>query len=106
MTSVQSPFGVYNNTLLQKIYWGPGCISTALPESIDLLSKTKKALILTGNSLATKTNVIKDIEKLLGSSHAATYSKIGQHAPIEDIKEAMKLMHDNGADIIVGECQE
>ena len=42
------------------------------------------------------------IEKILGSSHACTYSKIGQHAPIENIKEAMKLMQEKGADVIVG----
>ena len=58
-TTVPTSSGVYNNTNLQKVYWGPGCTATALPEAIDLLSKTKKALILTGNSLATKTDVIK-----------------------------------------------
>jgi alcohol dehydrogenase class IV len=104
MTSeVAAPSGLYTNTHLQKVYWGPGCTTEKLPEAIDLLSKTKKALILTGNSLATKTNIIKEIEQILGSSHSVTFSKIGQHAPIEGIKEAMKLMQDNGADIIVGE---
>jgi len=42
----------------------------------------------------------------LGSSHAVTYSNIGQHAPVEGIKEAMKLMHDKGADIIVGKYNQ
>lgn len=60
MTSVAPPTGVYTNTHLQKVYWGPGCTSRALPEAVNLLSKTKKALILTGNSLANKTNVIKE----------------------------------------------
>ncbi|UZJ57386.1 hypothetical protein CBS101457_006706 [Exobasidium rhododendri] len=101
MTSVTAPSGSYTNTPLQKVYWGPKCVAQALPEAVDLLSKTKKALIITGNSLANKTSIVKDIEKILGSSHAATYSNIGQHAPVEGIKEALKLMKDNGADVLI-----
>lgn len=44
------------------------------------------------------------IVSILGSSHAATFSDIGQHAPVEGIQAARKLMHDKGADVIVGKC--
>jgi thiamine pyrophosphate-dependent acetolactate synthase large subunit-like protein len=59
MTSVAPPSGVFTNSALQKVYWGPGCTEKALNEAVDLLSKTKKVFILTGNSLANKTDVIK-----------------------------------------------
>ena len=60
MAAITPPSGVYTNTHLQKVYWGPGCAVKALPEAVGSLSKTKKALVLTGNSLATKTSVIKE----------------------------------------------
>jgi hypothetical protein len=43
------------------------------------------------------------IEKILGSSHAATFSGIGQHAPEQDSLKAVQLMHEKKADVIVGE---
>jgi alcohol dehydrogenase class IV len=56
-----------------------------------------KALILTGSSLANKTSLIKQIEDQLGSKHAFTFSKIGQHAPVKELDEATDLVlsHDH-----------
>ena len=50
-----------------------------LPEIIAKLG-CSKAFIITGQSLSTKTPVIKDAEQCLGSSHVGTFNKIGQHA--------------------------
>lgn len=48
----------------------------------DVLAKlnVSRAVIITGNSLMTKTPVIKDIEEVLGANHIGTFSKIGQHS--------------------------
>jgi alcohol dehydrogenase class IV len=48
----------------------------------DVLEKlgVSKAFIITGQSLSTKTPVIKDIEESLGKAHVGTFNKIGQHA--------------------------
>lgn len=67
-----------------------------------LPSEKSKAFIITGTSLANKTDLIKQVEELLGSRHAATYSKIGQHAPIKQLDEATELvMNDKNVDTIV-----
>ena len=42
---------------LQGVYYGPGCVSTALPKLLDTLGASK-ALVVTGNSLYTKVCLI------------------------------------------------
>lgn len=64
--------------------------------------ESSKAFILTGTSLANKTALIKQIEEQLGSRHAATYSKIGQHAPVAQLDEATELVKkDEAIDTII-----
>lgn len=67
-----------------------------------LPSQSSKAFIITGSSLANKTSLVKQVEEQLGSKHAATYSKIGQHAPIKQLDEATDLvMKDQDVDTII-----
>jgi alcohol dehydrogenase class IV len=68
-----------------------------------LPSESSKAFVVTGTSLANKTNLIKQVEELLGSKHhAATYSKIGQHAPVKQLDEATDLvLKDESIDTII-----
>lgn len=70
---------------------------------LDCLPNEKsKAFILTGSSLATKTSLIKQVEEQLGSRHAGTFSKIGQHAPVKQLDEATELvMKDDSIDTII-----
>lgn len=56
----------------------PGCTKT-LPEVLSRLG-VSKAFIITGSSLREKTPVVKDLETVLGSAHAGTYSGVRQHA--------------------------
>jgi hypothetical protein len=46
-----------------------------------------RAFIIIGATLANSTPLIGQIERLLGSAHAGTYAKIGQHAPVEILNE-------------------
>lgn len=50
-----------------------------MDEVIAKLGATK-AFIITGQSLSTRTPVIKEAEASLGSAHVGTFNKIGQHA--------------------------
>jgi len=50
-----------------------------LPEVVSKLGGSK-AIIITGQSLSTKTPVIKDVEKILGKHHVGTFNSIQQHA--------------------------
>lgn len=63
---------------------------------------SSRAFIITGNSLATKTSLVKQVEQLLGDKHAGTFSKIGQHAPIKELDEATELvLKDDKIDTII-----
>ena len=79
--------------------YGQGSIKR-LPELVDQLN-AKKAFIVTGQSLQNKTPVIEDIETLLGDKHVKTFSKISQHAPIQEIKDAAEEAKMEGVDVFI-----
>lgn len=100
-----APAGTYRNTLLQAVHFGPGCIASSLPAAIETLNlQSKKAFILTGKSLATKTEVIKRVQEALsakGYYSGETYTDIGEHAPVAGIREVVERMKQSHADVIV-----
>jgi alcohol dehydrogenase len=61
----------------------------------------RRALILTGHTLATQTPIIQSIETLLEHRHAGTYAGIRQHAPESGITEALQLAHNCQVDILI-----
>ena len=79
--------------------YGRGSVKR-LPELLDSLN-AKKAFIVTGSSLQTKTPVIKNIENLLGDKHIKTFSHISQHAPIQAIKDAAEEAKQAGVDVFI-----
>ena len=100
--SSQNPLsGLWKPTHLQRLHYGSDSVKNYLLECLP--SESSKAFIITGSSLANKTKLVKQVEKLLGSKHhAATYSKIGQHAPIKELDEATELaLKDESVDTII-----
>lgn len=92
--------GLWQPTHLKALYYGPESVSKYLISCLP--STSSKAFIVTGNSLATKTKLISQVETLLGSRHAATFSKIGQHAPVADLDEATRLVQaDSTIDTVI-----
>ena len=109
----------YHDTL-KGVYYGPGCVRTALPRLLSVLGGSK-AFIVTGKSLREKvricihstpsadvhfihkTNVVRNIEEILknNGAFAATFSDIGQHAPVQGITRGIEAFTAAGADIIV-----
>jgi alcohol dehydrogenase class IV len=73
----------------------------ALPEQLDRLS-ARRAFIITGRSLATRTDVIARVESLLGPRHAGTFSGISQHVPSGGAAEAARQAREAGADALIG----
>jgi alcohol dehydrogenase class IV len=86
--------GLWQPTHLQRLHYGAGSVSKHLLDCLP--SASSKAFIITGNSLATKTPLIADVEALLGDKHAGTFSKIGQHAPVAQLDEATELVKQDG----------
>ncbi|KAF9529394.1 alcohol dehydrogenase IV [Crepidotus variabilis] len=100
-TSALSGSYSYTDTL-KGVHYGPGCVKTALPKLLKTLG-VKKALIVTGKSLAQKTDVVKRIEEILSveNAFAATFYEIGEHSPIAGIRKGAQLFKDHGCDVIV-----
>ncbi|CAD6919112.1 unnamed protein product [Tilletia controversa] len=99
-----APGGQWLNTFVQSVRWGPGCLERALPEALRSLGLTNpKSLIITGNSLATKSGIIKRIEGQLQSQglYAGTFSAIDQHASVASIQKAQAELERTGANVLV-----
>lgn len=101
MESSLSPLkGLYKPTTLKALYYGSNTVQENLKSCLP--SDSSKAFIITGSSLANKTSLIKQIEELLGKSHAGTFSSIRQHAPVEDLDKATELVQsDSSIDTII-----
>ncbi|RMZ31903.1 hypothetical protein D0859_03994 [Hortaea werneckii] len=100
--SSQHPLsGLWKPTHLQRLYYGPDSVQKHLLECLP--KDSSKAFIITGNSLATKTPLIKQVEGILGSKHlAGTFSKIGQHAPVKELDQATEMvLNDPSIDTII-----
>jgi alcohol dehydrogenase class IV len=86
--------GLWRPTHLKALYYGPNSVSKHLLSTIP--KESSKAFIVTGNSLATKTQLIKQVEELLGAEkHAGTFSKIGEHAPVAQLDQATEMVQKN-----------
>ncbi|KAF2469701.1 Dehydroquinate synthase-like protein [Lindgomyces ingoldianus] len=92
--------GLWQPTQLQKLYYGSETVAEHLVKSLP--SERSKAFIITGNSLATKTPLVKHVEDLLSSRHAGTFSRIGEHAPVAQLDEATELVgKDSSIDTVI-----
>ena len=79
--------------------YGVGSLSKLADVLRDL--SISKALIITGNSLATKTDVIEQVKRAAGCPLTTVFSSIKQHAPIGDIQNAVEELKRSGSDGIV-----
>jgi alcohol dehydrogenase class IV len=71
-----------------------------LPELLDFL-KAKRTYIVTGSSLKHKAPVIGEVESVLGERHIKTFSKIGQHAPIQAMRDAAEVAKKASIDVFI-----
>ena len=83
----------------EKIIYGAGSLARLASEADRL--ECRRALVVTGRTLATQTPLIKKVEVVLGARHAATYAGIQQHVPESEIVEATHLGRDFQADVLV-----
>ena len=101
MDATISPLaGLYKPLPLKGLYYGPNTVQQNLISCLP--TKESKAFIITGASLANKTPLIKQVEEILGSKHAGTFSNIKEHAPIADLDKATEQVHaDSTIDTII-----
>jgi len=91
--------GTYVPTILRRVEYGIGSLSK-LADVLRELS-ISKPFIITGNSLATKTDVIEQVKKAAGTEIGAVFASIKQHAPIQDIKKAVDELKKSKSDGII-----
>ena len=93
----------YVPTILRRVESGPGCISK-LPAILKSLN-ISRPMIITGNTLATKTDAIKRITAALESEGTAkcvgVHSDIKAHAPKEDILRGLEILRSNDGDGLI-----
>lgn len=102
MESSLSPLqGLYKPNALKGLYYGANTVHENLVACLP--GAKSKAFIITGNSLATKTPLIKQLEDLLTPEHhAGTFANIKQHAPVAQLDEATdKVQADTSIDTII-----
>ncbi len=61
----------------------------------------QRVLLITGNSLATQSDVVTRIEQVLGSLHVGTFSSIRQHSPKGDVTQAAEQARTLKANVLV-----
>ncbi len=89
----------YKFPMLEKVIFGVGALEK-VTEEMDRLGK-KRALILTGHSLSTRTDLVKKLETLLGERWAGTNNGIRQHVPSQTVTAAVAQAREVQADSII-----
>ncbi|NWJ44419.1 MAG: iron-containing alcohol dehydrogenase [Chloroflexi bacterium] len=84
---------------MEHVIFGAGSAHRLSEEVIRLGGK--RVLIVTGQTLATQTDVVKKIEAYLGEYHIATFSGIRQHTPKSDLERALEIARQHKIDALV-----
>ena len=99
-SALPAPTGAFQFLPVDRVVFGPGRVSD-LAEEVERLGG-ERAFIITGRSLATKTDHVRRVEQLLGDRHAGTYAETRQHVPSRDVIEAAAHARAAGADLLIG----
>ncbi len=83
----------------EKVIYGAGSLARLAAEADRLACR--RALVVTGRTLAAQTPLIRKVESLLGARHVGTYADIRQHVPESGIVEATRLARDGRVDLLV-----
>lgn len=92
LSTVKPLAGMWKPTQVQGLIYGPGSVKQNLINSLP--SEISKVFIITGNSLANRTPLIKQVEQLLGDRHAGTFSQIKEHSPVHQLDEIVRIIEE------------
>ncbi len=82
-----------------RVLSGIGAVE-GLPAELDDLGASR-AMLITGRTLATQTDLVRRVESILGVRHASTFAECGQHVPESSVTAATAQAADCGADALV-----
>lgn len=83
----------------EHVLYGPGSLSSLADEVARVAGQ--RAFIITGQSLATQTDVVRRVEQTLGPLHAGTFTAIRQHTPRGDVEQAVRQAQAVYADVLI-----
>ncbi len=83
----------------ERVLSGIGAVE-GLGAELDALG-SGRALLITGRTLATQTDLVSRVEAILGARHAGTFSECGQHVPESSVRAATAMADDAAADALV-----
>ena len=92
--------GEFNPTVPTRVIFGLEKVST-LGTEVDQLGG-KRALVLSGRTVAEKTDAVRKVNEALGSRSVGVYSGLTQRAPLATAVEAANLAVSQRADTLVG----
>ena len=92
--------GEFNPTVPTRVVFGQGKVST-LGTEVDQLGG-KRALVLSGRTVAEKTDTVRKVNEALGVRSVGVYSGLTQRAPLATAVEAANLAVSQRADTLVG----
>ena len=95
----RAPEGEHNLLPMDKVVFGPGSVAKLAAE-IDRVGGTR-ALIVTGTTLATKTDLVGRLREILGSRFAGVFSDTRAHVPRSTVVAAADAVRESGADAII-----
>ena len=85
---------------IDRVVHGAGAVER-VPRLVGEL-EGERVMIVTGRTLATRTRLITALEAALGARHAATFARMGAHAPRADIEAAIAAARAVDADVLIG----
>ena len=100
MTQSRVLSGEFNPTVPSRIIFGQGKASS-LKDEVQKLGG-KRALVLSGRTVAEKTDTVRKVNEALGELSAGVYSGLTQRAPLVTAVEAVNLAVSQGVDTLVG----
>jgi len=91
--------GEYTYLPIEQVQFGPGSISH-LANTLGKIG-SQRPFLITGKTIAEKTDLVHTIEKASGRSLAGVFHGIRQHAPVSDIKRATSEVQKAKADSLI-----
>jgi len=92
--------GVYKAPVPTRVIFGEGKLESLRTE-IEALGG-RRAFVLSGKTIAEKTDAVRSVRSALGDSCVGVYSGLTQRAPLANAVEATRLALAAGADTLVG----